>query len=319
MSFPITVRKNQAYSAGSEVSRYFLEVDLGEVAPGRKALLPVQWRSNSSHPLLKEIYQTEVGGFRVERGNLPSLLESVRTAIEGMKEDDTLPYYSIILPNGNRIPIFLVKSKLQARVLRAKIEGREISEIFEKIRERLISNGMLKKEWELKVDIFLWQDLKLYPPAFILKDLGARVWIPVFCSKMEGRHVINYDVLNKPSQLMEIEESIKLRDRLANSMMSEGRVGSPDQIYMDQTQDMVWKKVRKGLRDTGEVLAYESAERRIEMPIYESEDRLITAQRPKVFFGKNTSRLISTVANVLRKEGAIRSSVSLRLEESRRN
>ena len=145
------------------------------------------------------------------------------------------------------------------------------------------------------------------------------MWIPVFCSMADGRNVINFDVVNKPSQLMEIEESIRLRDQLVDSMISNGRVSSPDQIYMDRLQDAVWKRIRAGLKPTGNVLAYESSEGRIEIPVYENGNTMIAAQRPKVCFGRTDSGLVSAMADVLRMEGAIRSSVSLRFEEKRRN
>ncbi|NYT11759.1 MAG: hypothetical protein GKC03_04310 [Methanomassiliicoccales archaeon] len=318
MSFPVEVRKNQEYHTGDEKPRYFLEVDLNMVAPGRKASLPIYWRSNSSHPVLKEIYHTEIGGFAIERGNLPSLLDSVKNAMGGMMENGTLPYYSIVLPNGNRLSIFLVKDKLQARIGRTKIEGKDIADVYKQLREALKGIGMITNGSQLKVNIFLWHDLRLYPPAFILRDIRERVWTPIFCSLKEGEAMLNYDEVNRPSEMIEIKNVLNLRDQMAYRIASYGTVRSANQIFMDQTHDAVWKTIREQVDRTDEVLSYEKSDLRFEIPIYTARTGLIAADRPKVFFGKDPSSLASVVAEVLKANGTIASSVSLRLDTKRR-
>ena len=318
MSFPVEIHKNQEYHTGDETPRYFLEVDLDIVAPDRKASLPIFWRSNSSHPVLKEIYRTEIGGFAIERGNLPSLLDSVKNAMGGMMENGTLPYYSIVLPNGNRLSIFLVKDKLQARIGRTKIEGKSIAEMYKQLREVLRGMGMITNGSQLKVDIFLWHDLRLYPPAFILRDVRERVWTPIFYSLREGRAMLNYDEIDRPSELIELRNALNVRDQMAYRTASYGAIRSSDQIYMDQTHDAVWKAIREQVNKTDEILSYEKSDLRIEIPIYAARTGLIASDRPRIFFGKNQSSLASVVAEVLMTDGRINSTVSLRVETKRR-
>jgi len=318
MSFPIDIRKNQDYSTGAQAPRYFLEMDLERVAPGRKASIPVYWKPNHSHPVLKEIYTTELGGYKVERGNLPSLIESVKNSVNGMMEDGTLPYYSVSLPNGGRIPIFLVKEKLQTRVGKTKIEGKNITEVYQRLREILKTNGIVRNGFKLEVDIFLWHDLRLYPPAFVMKDMRERIWIPIFCSLRDGRPMLNYDEVNKPSELMDVSNVLNVREQMAYRIASYGGVRSQDQIFMDQTHDGVWKVIREQVEKTDQVLIYENEDRAIEIPIYEARNGLIAADRPRVFFGRDPSTLASVVAEVLMADGKLSSTVSLRVENKRR-
>jgi hypothetical protein len=318
VSFPVEIRKKQDYRTGGESPRYFLEVDLDQVAPGRQASIPVHWRSNHSHPVLKEIYTTELGGFRIERGNLPSLVESVKTAVTGMMEDGTLPYYSVSLPNGGHIPIFLIKDKLQARVGKTKIDGKNITEVYSGLKEALKKNGIIRNGFKLEVDIFLWQDLRLYPPAFVLKDLRERTWLPIFCTIREGRAMLNYDEVNRPSELMDIYNVLNVREQMAYRIASYGGVRSQDQIFMDQTHDGVWKVIKEQVERTDQVLSYEREERLIEIPIFEAKRGLIAADRPRVFFGGDISSLASVVAEVLMNDGSLPSTISLRVETKRR-
>ncbi|MFP4196246.1 MAG: hypothetical protein ACLFS6_01165 [Methanomassiliicoccales archaeon] len=311
MRFPVGIRKNQDHRTGDPTPRYHLEVDLDPVVPRRYASLPVYWRPNRTHPLLKEIYQTEVGGFQVERGNLPSLIEAVQTAISDMVEGDTLPYYSLIMPNGNRIPIFLNGEKLYTKVGKKRITGQDIGEVYEKLRGQLLSEGMLRGEGDLKLDIFLWHDLRLYPPAMVVKGIGGRVWVPIFCHLENGGIHLNYDLVNRESKIFGLDQLSELRSEVARTIMS---YGGPDTLYMDEVRDEVWSEFKGLLRLRPEIITYDGGEGRKEIKIFEKDRELVAAVRPLMFFGRDIEGLVGTAAEVLQRNGWVPSSMSVKAE-----
>ncbi|MFP4546217.1 MAG: hypothetical protein ACLFPN_05135 [Methanomassiliicoccales archaeon] len=317
MRFPVEIRKNQDFRTGDQAPRYHLEMDLDRVVPGRRAVLPVYWRPNRSHPLLKEIYQTEIGGFQVERGNLPSLVDAVQAAVSDMVEGETLPYYSLVLPNGNRIPIFLNGEKLYTRMGKRSIEGTDIGEVYGKLRRELLSDGSVRRQEDLKLDIFLWHDLRLYPPAMIIKDPGGQVWVPIFCHLENEEIRLNYDLLNRPSRIFTIERLSELRAEVARTMASYGAMVTEETLYMDEVRDEVWREVRGLMSPRPEIISYEVGEEREEIEIFEREGELIAGARPMVFFGRDIDGLGRTVADILQRTGRVSSSMTVRIERRR--
>lgn len=314
--FPIKIRRNLKYETGNEAPRYFFEVDLNEVVANRSAMLPVYWRLNRSHPILKEIYFTEIGGFRIEKGNLAALADAVPQAIETLVDHNTLPYYSISLPNGSKIPIYLADGKLQTKIGSVQIEGSDIGEVYRKLSKHLISSKIVKNRNDIIVNIFLWRDLKLYPPAFIFRDDKDRIWIPIFCHEKDE---LNYDIINQPSRILRMEELFDLRKEIITSLISTKAISPPYSIFMDQVRDEVWKELRKMVKPLDQCFICDTtASQKFEISVYEITNELIAANRPKIYFGKDFEQLRSQVAEDMKKEGLIHNSTSLKIEKKRR-
>jgi amino acid transporter len=322
--FPREIRRNLRYESGSEEPRYYLEVDLNEVVPNRSARLPVYWRSNITDPVLKEVYFTEVGGVRIEKGNLTTLVDAVPEAIRTLVTYNTLPYYLITLPNGVTIPFYLVNGRLQTTIGTIgvgggdieKLTGCDIGELYHKLSEYLISNEIIKSGSDLTVSIFLWRDLKQYPPAFVFRDDNDRVWIPIFS---HGKGELNYDIINQPSRILRVEGLLSLRREVIASLISAKAISSPYSMYMDQVTDELWSEMKKMLRPLDQYFVCETeAGQKLEISTYALANELIAASRPRIFFGQDLEQLRSEVTEDLKKEGLIRSSTYLRIEKRRR-
>jgi hypothetical protein len=327
--FPIEIRRNLKYKSGSEEPRYFLEVDLNEAVPNRSATLPVYWQPNITDPVLKEVYFTEVGGVRIEKGNLTKLVDAVPEAIRALVINNTLPYYLITLPNGARMPFYLVNGRLQTTigsivVSDSEIEelsGGDIGEVYYKLSKHLISNKIVKNMSEATVSIFLWRDLKAYSPAFAFRDDNDKVWVPIFS---HGKAELNYDVINQPSKILRVEGLFSLRKEVIASLISTKAISSPYSMYMDQVTDELWSEMKKMLKPLDQYFVCETeAGQKLEISTYEIltytlTNELIAASRPRIFFGQDLEQLRSEVTEDLKKERLIRSSTSLRIEKRRR-
>ena len=322
--FPIEIKRNLKYKGGSEEPRYFLDVDLNAAVPNRSAMLPVHWQPNATDPVLKEVYFTEVGGVRIEKGNLTKLVDAVPEAIKTLVTYNTLPYYLITLPNGVTIPFYLVNGRLQTTIGTIgvgggdieKLTGGDIGELYHELSEYLISNEIIKSGSDLTVSIFLWRDLKAYAPAFILRDDSDKVWVPIFS---HGKAELNYDVINQPSKILRVEELFNLRKEIVTSLTSTRAISSPYSVYMDQVTDELWSEMKKMLRPLDQHFIGETeAGQKLEISTYTVANELIAASRPKIFFGQDLEQLRSEVTEDLKKEGLIRDSTYLRVEKRMR-
>jgi len=327
--FPIEIKRNLKYKGGSEEPRYFLDVDLNAAVPNRSAMLPVYWQPNVTDPVLKEVYFTEVGGVRIEKGNLTKLVDAVPGAIRALVVNNTLPYYLITLPNGARMPFYLVEGRLQTTIGSIavsdgdieELSGGDIGEVYHKLSRHLVSNKIVKNMSEVTVNIFLWRDLKAYPPAFVFRDDNDKVWVPIFS---HGKGELNYDIINKPSKIVRVQELFSLRKEIVTSLISTKAISSPYSVCMDQVVDEVWSEMKKMVKPLDEYFVCETeAGQKLEVSTYEIltstlTNELIAASRPRVFFGQDLEQLRSEVTEDLKRERLIRSSTSLRIEKRRR-
>lgn len=319
MSPQIEVCKNLDYEIGEIAPRYFLKVDLGDIVPGRSACLPVYWKPNSLHPLLKEIYSVEIAGYKIEKGNLQMLLGAVNEAIELLKGQDTLPYYSLIIPTGTRFPIYLKGDKLTIEINERLITGSDIGEVFEKCTNYLLSKKIISSEAEVTLGLFLWADLSLYLTAMVIRDARKRVWLPIFSHKdFVGIRSLIFDVVNKPSQRFEISELAKLWYAV-NSFLNQKHSFSPNMVlYADRVDDFFWKELKKTLLSTEASLRYYSEGKRNIIPVYKIDNILLGAERPRIYVGEDLEKLRSNVTRILNELGIVSGSASVELEQIRR-
>lgn len=318
MKFPVGLCNNLAYEHGDETPRYFFKLDLDEVAPGRVATLPIYWRPNISHPILKEIYYADVGGFRIEKGNLQTLTSAVLDAINALVDHKTLPYYSITLPNNSRIPVFLIGEKLKLEDGGIKISGETIGEIYQKLTRQLLSTKVIKSKNDLRVSILMWADLKLYPPAFIFRDIREKVWLPIFSHEKSGTAVLNFDIISKPSKFFRIEDLASLRKEVSSYLMADRLIPSPHSLFLDMVMDDVWKELHGRIVKDDFLLRYETSGQKHEISVYKIGNELLAANRPRIYFGQDREQLRNNVAESLREEGLVQSTTSVVIEKRRR-
>jgi hypothetical protein len=318
VKFPLELCNNLAYEHGDGTPRYFFKLDLDEVAPGRVATLPIYWRLNISHPILKEIYYADVGGFRIEKGNLQTLTNAVLDAINALVDHKTLPYYSITLPNNSRIPVFLTGEKLKLEDGGIKISGETIGEIYQKLTRQLLSTKVIKSKNDLRVSIFLWADFKLYPPAFIFRDIRERVWFPIFLQEKSGTAVLNFDLISRPSKFFKIEELASLRKEVSSYLMASRLIPSPHSLFLDMVMDDVWKELHGRIVKDDFLLRYETSGQKHEISVYKIGNELLAANRPRVYFGQDREQLRNSVAESLKEEGLVQSTTSVVIEKRRR-
>lgn len=318
MMFPIQIRRNLEYESRNGEPRYYLEVDLNELVANRTSTLLVYWRPNKSHPILKEIYHTEIGGFRVEKGNLAALVNAVPEVINTLVDHSTLPYYSITLPSGSKIPVYLAKGKLQTKVDGVEISGSDIGEVYHRLSKHLISSKILKDKNEIAVNIFIWRDLKLYPPAFVFCDGEEKTWIPIFYHENDSKTMLNYDVVGQPSRILGVKGLFNLRSEIIDSLISAKAISSPYSIYMDRVKDEVLKAVKKIVKPLDQHFIYDTASKKVEIPVYSNESELIAVSRSKIYFGKDIEQLRSKAAEELKKEGLIQSLTALKVEKKKK-
>jgi hypothetical protein len=317
MRLPVQLRKNLDYESGSSQPRYFLLIDLENVASGRTAELPVFWRPNGFHPVLKEIYFADVGGFRIEKGNLQTFAAAVQAAVESLVAHGTLPYYSIALPGNTRVPVFLFGDKLKVEYGSMRATGENISEIHQKVSKHLLQTKDIKTKDDLKVSIFLWADLRLYPSAFVLRDTRGRIWFPIFTHEVGGAMALNFDLINQPSKFFRIDEFQGLLRELTRHMESQKTGSRHELLLLDQVRDEVWTELRKLLQKEEVCLRYENRGQKCEISVYKLGDMHLAADRPRIYFAVGREVLKDVVAECLKEDGLVQSTTSVVIERRR--
>ncbi|MDX6632717.1 MAG: hypothetical protein QOG26_722 [Solirubrobacterales bacterium] len=149
---------------------------------GAEAGLPVYRRPNPSpHPILKEIYLCEVVGQRLEAANIFSLKAKVQRALETIAPARTLPLcYFRAQRYDYSLPVYEEGSHLVCPVLTGpKIKGAELADIREPVTRWLHSAGYLLDEEEPEVQVVRPSDLRLVPPAAVIRCLDDDgLWMP---------------------------------------------------------------------------------------------------------------------------------------------
>jgi len=317
MRFPTRLSKNLEYENDGSLPRYFLSVDLSEVTDGRNATLPVYWRSNGLHPILKEIYTAEVGGIRIEKGNLQSLAEAVHDAVAALTARKALPYYSIALPGSTKIPVFLVGDQLRVEYGAIRLASEDISDLCQKMSKKLILTKEIRRKEDLRISIFLWADLRLYPAAFIVRDSRGRIWFPIFMHVGRVGSALNFDLPNRPSKIFKTAELPLLLGEVSRHLSLTESKAIHQRVFLDLVRDDFWAELRKALRKEDVCLRYESLGQKREISVYSASGLLIAADKPRIYFGVDQGELRDVVAESLREERLVPSATSISIERRR--
>lgn len=314
----VRIKRNPEYPQHSseKIPRYFFELDLsGVMKGGSQATLPVYWRPNPApHPILKEIYAVEVAGITVEKGNLLALEKALPDAVQSLTNYGTLPYYFIELPGRARRPVYLVEGKLQASLGGGpQFSGDDIGQLWQRLGDYLIRTREIKQREEITVSLLFWKELRIYPPAFVLRNGNDGVWIPIFYREES----LNYDVIGQPSRLLPISEAFNLREEVAASLTASKMLSSPLDLRLEQVQKEIWDKLAKTVNPTDRVLSYYEENTKIELLVFEAHGALLATQvtsTAKLNFGRDIDDLQKRAAEELIRERKISSASNLEVE-----
>jgi hypothetical protein len=321
MPFEVRTRKNLDWHEGDESSpRYFLEVDLSPVLPGsgRVARLPVWWRRNRGHPILKEVYWVEVAGMRVEKGNLAALEAAVPQAIAAFLQHGTLPYYFVTTPQGN-FPVYLVRGRLLLKTDTATFGAEDVGELWHRLAEHLLAARRIEALEEIEVCLLLWKDLQLYPTALLLRD--GRVLVPIFFSLHDASLQLIYDVIGQPSRFLSAEEVFALRRELAHDLAARRAIPHVGALKMDRLRDQVWQALEGVVRLTPYILVCHHEDQRLEFPVYEAQGEFFALQQAsyrRLIFSPDLDELMRLVRDDLVARGKASGASLVAVEQRRR-
>lgn len=305
MHFDIRVDKNLTYEEGSQSQpRYFFDADLSSVLPGegRTARLPVFWRPNPArHPLVKELYWTQILGTTVEKGNLDALERVVPEAIEAVVDYGTLPYYILSLPIWDKLPIYPSGGKLCLHLPDGPtLTAEDIGQLWRRLGDHLLGIGKLHSRQEIGVSIVLWKDLQTYPMALAFSN--GSVWIPIFSQPAVEGLRLNYDVIGVPSRFLDVAEVFALRRQIAADLVDTRAMTSPFDLKIEQVGEEVWEAIEGQVKPSGYVLSYFGEDARVEMPVYEVDGEAFAVDRnskPNLIFSSNFDDLLQHVTEEL--------------------
>ncbi len=305
MHFDIQVSKNLSYEEGSQSQpRYFFEVDMSAVLPGegRIAHMPIFWKPNRGHhPLVKELYSTQILGTTVEKGNLAALESVIPEAIEAVIDYGTLPYYILSMPIWDKLPIYLSGGKLCLHLPDGPtLTAEDIGQLWQRLGDHLLGIGKLRSRDEIEVSIVLWKDLQTYPMALAFGN--GKGWIPIFSQPTSGGLRLNYDVIGVPSRFLDVADVFALRREIAADLVANRALSSPFDLKMEQVGEEVWEALEGHAKPSGYVLSYFGEEARVEMPVYEVDGEAFAVDRnskPSLIFSPNFDELLRHVTEEL--------------------
>jgi hypothetical protein len=313
MPFNVQVRHNPDYHGGSEAPRYFLHVDLSPLLPRPVgSWLEVFWRPNPGHHTLKEVYWVEVGGRRLEKGNLPTLMQALPEVLTRMGGFGTFPYYYLTYPGREPLPVYHSEGKLRLRLNGRELSGDEIGEVWRKVADSLLGQRLIGSLEELDIHLLLWQDLSLYPTALALK--GGRYLIPLF--QGEGQELL-YDVIGAPTRFLRPRDVFPLRREVAQSLMAARSLSSPYELGMVGVLPQVWRDLEGSAAPTGFCLSYPAENSRVELPVYQVNGEFFavaTDSKRRLYFSATPEELVPRVALELSRERRLSSSALLSIE-----
>ena len=316
MPFNVQIRHNPDYRGGSSEPRYFLHVDLSPLLPRPVgSWLEVFWRPNPGHHTLKEVYWVEVGGRRLEKGNLPALMQALPEVLTRMKGFGTFPYYYLSYPKGEPLLVYHSEGRLRLRMNGSNLSGDEIGEVWQKVADGLLGKRLIGSREELEVHLLLWQDLSLYPMALALK--GGRYLIPLF--QGEGQEIL-YDVIGDPTRFLRPREVFSLRREVAQYLMASRSLSTPYELGMVGVLPQIWQDLEGGASQTGLCLSYPGENSAVELPVYEAGGEFFalgTGRKLRLYFGGTPEELVPRVALDLGGEQGLSSSALLTIERHR--
>jgi hypothetical protein len=322
-----------------DVPLYVLRVGLESGFGGTQAGLPVYRRENPApHPVLKEIYSAEVAGKVLEAANVYALRDKVQRQLEVIAPGHSLPLCYFRAPRFDySLPVHEEGSRLVCPVLAGpKIKADGLDEIRELVVRHLHTAGYLAPEEEPEVLVVRPSDLRLVPPAAVIRSLDdQRLWMPTVEGVSEQGPVVG--LLSHPAELRSEQrrragavsepppsspDVTGLLRRIGAEMAQRGRLLNPWALYAAEVRPEIWARTEEVTDPTPSTLAchLESGER-LEVPVrHTAAGELVAALQERgitVFLAGDLDALNASVARYLAGAGFLRHVADLRPEAVR--
>ncbi|MEK7280984.1 MAG: hypothetical protein AAB037_01355 [Chloroflexota bacterium] len=312
MRYEMQIKHNPDYTDGGEAPRFFLHVDLRSLLPNPvNSCAGVHWRPTPGHPTFKELYWVEIAGKRLEKGNVQSLLKSVSEYIDSLVRFGTFPYYYLTCPGGEALPIYHSEGKFRLKMDGMVISGHEVGDVRQQVVDRLVLKKRSYSPEEVEVHLVLWQDLRLYHSAFVLRH--PKWWFPIFYKAETGGLI--YDVAGVPSRFLGLKEAFALRLQMAQTLVSCRLAASPCEVFIDQVQPQVWSFLEKEIKPTGLSVNFSQEGVPIQMPIYEIGAEVFAVEgkgNRRLIFSADPDSLLRQLSQILvQREKPIHSSATI--------
>jgi hypothetical protein len=317
---------------------YVLRVGMRSGFGRQEAGIPVFRRRNpAQHPILKEIYSCEVAGQRLEAANIFSLRSKVQSALKVIAPARTLPLCYFIAPRFDySLPIYEEGSHLTCPILAGpRIKADDLAAIRGPVERYLRAGGYLGEDEEPEVDVVRPSDLRLVPPAAVIRCLGDEaIWLPtVEGTSLEGPVI---GLLAHPSELEprarrgadddvppSAPEVTALLRLIGNEMVRRGRLRNLWSLYARAVRPEIWARTEELTDSTSQLLAcYLDDGEALELPIrHTAAGEAVTALDQggiNVFLAGDEQALGAVVASHLVASGHLAHAEDLRVEERRR-
>jgi hypothetical protein len=316
---------------------YVLRVGMRSGFGRQEAGIPVFRRRNpAKHPILKEIYSCEVAGQRLEAANIFSLRAKVQAALEVIAPARALPLCYFIAPRFDySLPIYEEGSHLTCPILAGpRIKADDLAAIRGPVERYLRAGGYLGEDEEPEVDVVRPSDLRLVPPAAVIRCLDDEaIWLPtVEGTSLEGPVI---GLLAHPSELEprarrgadddvppSAPEVTALLRLIGNEMVRRGRLRNPWTLYARAVRPEIWARTEELTDSTSQLLAcYLDDGESLELPIrHTAAGEAVAALEQggiNVFLAGDEQALAAVVASHLVASGHLAHAEDLRVEERR--
>jgi hypothetical protein len=316
-----------------DVIPYFVCVDLSTevVAPNPVFRLPVYWqRTDGRGSLIKERYNVEVCGFRIETGNIHQIVRLVEQLLPGLINMARLPTYIFIARRSRRMyPVYTIEDEVFVTTPGGPVFRHvELANVRRYLSEYLHEMGELGtpgKSETLHVRGVHTGSLALIRPVFYLKKRipdENEFWAPVFPS-LSGRMIYTYAAsARREVEITGDQEVLALQDVVARALMADRRLKDKYDLRPDRLMPDYWARLRVTLTPEPlklEVFDNNGTANGAKIDLYRSGGLQIAVEtrsdenRFGLFLGRDTSDLRDRVARDYLRRGLIGSLESVRI------
>jgi hypothetical protein len=226
--------------------RYFIDVDLSQLAvrPGQVILAVHQRPLANPRGVLRELYTTDVAGFRLQAGNLNNVVRLVRELLPALVNYARLPDYVFIARRSKRLyPVYTLGDEVIATTPGGPVFRHvELAKVRSYLGEYVTASGELGRPGQairLHVRGVSHRTLALLRPVFYLKKRipgQTEFWAPVFEAE-DGGSIYAYVASSKREVPIDGGyEVLALRDGCAEALRADGRL----QDFADLRPDRLW-------------------------------------------------------------------------------
>jgi hypothetical protein len=318
------------------VPLYYLRLGVKAGFEQGDASIPIFRRVNDSpHPILKEIHYCEVAGKSLEAANVYALAEKVQQRLQTIAPGGTLPLCYFEVPGADySLAVYREGRFLRAPVLAGpNIKARDFAGIRAPIVRYLRNAGYLHPEQDPDVRVVRPSDLRLVPPAAVIRCLGdGEMWLPTVEGQSAEGPVVGLLSAAEVGQRRRGEpepdhvppsapDVTALLRYLGGELTRTGRVEQPWLLYAAQVRPEIWAWTERFTDGTDRMLAcYLEGEdaSRLELPLRMTAagESVVAVQEEgiSVFMGGDEQALAAVVGRYLAEAGFIQRAGDLRTE-----